>query len=80
MNNISEVSNNQTDETDESTQSATSVNRRPGSVAEDIPTTEKAGRDPSEPLMGHRCAWMNSDNTDSVQKERTGSKLKSVSK
>lgn len=69
-----------TDETDESSQSATSANRRPGSVTEYIPTTEKAGREPSEPLMGHQSSRMNSDNTDSVQKERTGLKRKSVSK
>lgn len=47
-------------------------------MAGGAPTTEKAGNEPSEPLMGHPSSSVNSDNTGSVQKERTGSKLKTV--
>lgn len=44
----------------------------------DIPTTQKAGTEPSEPLMDHPSSSVNSDNAGSVQKEEMGPKLKSV--
>lgn len=57
------------------TLSPTSANKRPGTVAGDISTAQKDGKEPSEPLMGHPFSSMHSDNTGSVHKERTGLNL-----
>lgn len=59
------------------TSSPTFASKRPGTVV-DIPTTQKAGTEPSEALMGHPSSSMNSDNAGSVQKKEMGPKLKSV--
>lgn len=55
------------------TSSPTFASKRPGAVV-DIPTTQKAGTEPSEALMGHPSFSINSDNADSVQKKGNGPK------